>query len=785
MFYRKLHTSIQKSLTKLAYTNVSNSGARRFMSRKTNTNMTKHFSVLNPKASLSNVCAVPTLVVKPENDPNLYGITQPSGLNVAGRKDKPIIHYYKKDEPGLDHIIMPDHLVNKPLNTCQPQEKYKILDPSWVKEFHKKKVNWGFNQLGELTFLRTYSRIKENGKNENWAETIERVVNGVYRMQRERIRTNGTIWNEDVAIKSSREMFERIFEMKFLPPGRGLWAMGSPITEERNLYMATNNCAFVSTQDMASDPAYPFTFLMDVSMLGVGCGFDTRGASTIVVKGPNHKLAKQYFVIPDSREGWVYALKLLLDSHFKGLAPIEFNYSKIRKEGTPICGFGGSASGAWPLKVLFEDVAKVLSSDKQLGKPVSITSIVDIQNMIGRCVVAGNVRRTAEIAISNETEEYLDLKNYKINPHRADYGWTSNNSVFAKVGQNFKEIAKRIQNNGEPGLIFMENARHYGRINNTPLDIEMYDRDQPVLGQNPCAEIALQHAEICNLVETFPHKHTDLKDFLRTLKFAYLYGKTVSLGQTHIPETNAVVGQNRRIGLSMSGIQQFQHYRGVNEFQKWCDKGYETVQMYDRIYSSWFQIPRSVKTTSIKPSGTVSLLAGATPGIHFPEANYYIRRIRVANKSSLLEPLRKAGFPIEPAADAPNDTVVVEWPACSDPNLRTTNDVSIWEQMQHGAKAQRHWADNQVSQTITFNVKTESDQIEHVLDQYQHQIKAVSFLPKVEKGAYKQMPYETITKEEYEKRYKAIKWPVDFGMTNEVSEPERFCNNETCEAPKK
>lgn len=72
--------------------------------------------------------------------------------------------------------------------------------------------------------------------------------------------------------------YDRIFNMKFLPPGRGLWAMGSPITEDRQLYAALNNCAFVSTSNLRDGPARPFCFLMDAAMLGVGVGFDTAGA---------------------------------------------------------------------------------------------------------------------------------------------------------------------------------------------------------------------------------------------------------------------------------------------------------------------------------------------------------------------------------------------------------------------------------------------------------------------------------------------------------------------------
>jgi hypothetical protein len=203
--------------------------------------------------------------------------------------------------------------------------------------------------------------------------------------------------------------------------------MGSPITEQRGLYAALNNCAFVSTETMREGPSKPFVFLMDLAMLGVGVGFDTKGAGTVIIKGPNTSKPTQTFVIPDSREGWVESVKLLLDSYFHKLAPVEFDYSKVRPAGLPIKGFGGISSGPGVLVKLHEELREMLN--KAVGQNISVTNIVDIMNMIGKCVVSGNIRRTAEIAFGPaDSTEFIDLKNYEVNPHRASYGWTSNNS---------------------------------------------------------------------------------------------------------------------------------------------------------------------------------------------------------------------------------------------------------------------------------------------------------------------------------------------------------------------
>ena len=655
-------------------------------------------------------------------------------------------------------------------------EKFKLSE-NFVSKYKRKKAPFGFNGLGELVYMRTYSRIKDDGKNERWWETVQRVVEGTYSMQKNHIDNYQLGWNAWQAQKSAQEMYDRIFNMKFLPPGRGLWAMGTAITEEKGLYAALNNCAFVSTSTIKEDYSKPFCFLMDASMLGVGVGFDTKGAGEIVVKGINKSRNKEIFEIPDTREGWVESLRLLLESFFHGTSDIEFDYSKIRDAGEPIKGFGGVSSGPEPLKEVHDSIREVL--EKNSGEPITVTTIVDIMNLIGKCVVAGNVRRTAEIVFGDpESEEYLDLKNYKVNPHREMYGWTSNNSIFAELGMDYTEAAKRIVDNGEPGFAWLENMRHYSRMKNGG-----DNKDHRVAGGNPCLEQSLESYELCCLVETFPNNHDSLEDYQRTLKYAYLYAKSVTLGRTHWSDTNRVMLRNRRIGCSVSGVAQFITNRGLNEFRDWLEGGYDTIQEWDKMYSDWFAIPRSIKTTSVKPSGTVSLLAGATPGLHYPESRFYIRRVRLSNHSELLEPLKKAGYKLEPAFGSEDTTMVVEVPVDVGEGIRTASELSIWEQFSLAAFMQRHWADNQVSCTVTFDPETEANEIAPALNYFQYHLKGISLLPRHDYGAYQQMPYEAIDEKTYNKEVKKL-GKLSFGVIkNEEAEIDKFCNNDSCEIP--
>jgi len=653
-------------------------------------------------------------------------------------------------------------------------EKFQLSD-NFIKKYKRKKAPFGFNGLGELVYMRTYSRIKDNGKNERWWETVQRVVEGTYTMQKNWIESHQLGWNAWQAQKSAQDMYERIFTMKFLPPGRGLWAMGTPVTEEKGLYAALNNCAFVSTKTLKDDYSKPFCFLMDASMLGVGVGFDTKGANEIVVKGVDKDRDPQTFQIPDTREGWVESVKLLLESYFHGQAPVEFDYSIVRPAGVPIKGFGGVSSGPEPLQEVHESITEVLESNS--GEPITITTIVDIMNLIGKCVVAGNVRRTAEIVFGDaDNEEYLDLKNYKVNPHRDQYGWTSNNSIFAELGMDYTEAAERIKDNGEPGFAWLDNMRKYSRMKNGG-----DNKDHRAMGGNPCLEQTLESYELCCLVETFPDNHDDLDDYKRTLKYAYLYAKSVTLGKTHWSDTNRVMLRNRRIGCSVSGVAQFITNRGIDTLKNWLEEGYDTIQEWDDMYSDWFAIPKSIKTTSVKPSGTVSLLAGATPGLHYPESRFYIRRIRVSKHSELLEPMKRAGYKIEPAFGSEDTTMVVEVPVDVGEGIRTVGELSIWEQFSLAAFMQRHWADNQVSCTVTFDPEKEANEIPQVLNYFQYHLKGISLLPRHDLGAYKQMPYESIDEKEYDKQAKKL-GKLSFGViSNEEANIEKFCDGDFCD----
>lgn len=270
---------------------------------------------------------------------------------------------------------------------------------------------FGFNGLGEVVFRRTYSR-----NDETWNDVVIRVIEGVMSIRKEHFYRNSLLWQDDKWQSFARDMAISLFKMEWMPPGRGLWMMGTDFTYNRGA-MALNNCGATDTRD---DFVHSAEWTMDALMNGVGVGFSTswRGKAEM----PDKKDSEKY-VIPDSREGWVESLVKLLCAYIdspmfgKNKFPM-FDYSQIRKAGEPIKGFGGLASGPGPLQKLHERVEQYCDAmatgrlecksttwkefpngdgtsqwkevEVDVNKEYDHTRfIADVFNAIGACVVAG------------------------------------------------------------------------------------------------------------------------------------------------------------------------------------------------------------------------------------------------------------------------------------------------------------------------------------------------------------------------------------------------------------
>ena len=815
-------------------------------------------------------------------------------------------------------------------------EHFYTLPSEIKKHLKSQKAQFGFGNLGETVYKRTYSRQKFNGKQEEWSDTIIRVVEGTISTRKDHYIKNNIEWDQKYWDEYVKGFSQYMFDMKFLPPGRGLWSMGTKHVIDHG-GAALNNCGFVSNTDFVSGCCWT----KDMLMRGVGVGFDNLWDGEYIKPDKNKTFVYQ---IPDSREGWVNSLgylmrsyventqwKPLLDENIQESTYVDgnkasnkasnkacnafpiFDYSLIRQKGERIRGFGGSASGPDPLKKLHrrvevffdtyisfqesknhvksqvkkfwcgyktyeggiikdfpDDIMKILfrgekrrifntlidrlslarcsdlalilnkvDSSVILTGKYEVTSeyiknniskekfeiieedlknlfcifgdttymrskveeyiddktygisrlVTDIVNSIAATVIAGNVRRSATISLGETGDnEFLNLKNYEMNAERCYISWASNNSVRFKNNDDFKhhlrEIAERIKDNGEPGIFNQINVNKYGRVGHTPMAGTRECEKDMACGPNPCAEQPLESYELCNLSELFPMRcmkngEFDNATYTQAAKYATFYASTVSLLLTDYTQTNEIIRRNRRIGVSTSGYADL--YDNLNDKTKMVNiylESYKTIRIENIKWASEARIPEAIRCTTVKPSGTVSLLAGVSPGMHFPAFSIYIRRMRIASNHKLVKCLKDANIPWEYAFGNDN-TLVFEFPV-SQGKTRSATDVSVWEKMDHLKTLQNIYSDNMVSNTLTFDFKTEANSIVDIITLSLPNIKSASFLPIKEEVCFPQMPYERITLEEYNRRMAEIK-EINFeGFDSSDGNMPKFCTNDNC-----
>lgn len=687
------------------------------------------------------------------------------------------------------------------------------LSDLFIGQYKGKQPEWGFGDLSYFVYKTKYARKKTNGQQEEYWETCQRVVEGIFNIQLKHCKQMGLEWVPQKAQATAQKMFQKMWEFKFLPPGRGLWIMGSPVVDKIGS-AALQNCGFISTKDIHREFSMPFVWCADMMMLGVGVGFDTKGAGKATIHKP--KGDGVTFTIPDTREGWVEAVKLLLDSYSRAdQQRVDFEFHLIRKAGEPIRGFGGIACGPEPLKEGLKSIRALL--DGIVGDTLSSVHITDIMNFIGKFVVSGNVRRGAEIAIGEADDlDFINMKDPELHSKElSDRRWASNNSIFVTADSSFDDAVKSIAKNGEPGLIFLKNARHYGRLKDGWMP-ETSSRFDDVDGFNPCAEQGLKHGELCCLVETFPANHETVEEYHDTLKYAFMYAKTVTLVPTHNALTNQVMLSNRRIGLSMSGIQQaLKKFGSAEFFGDFCDKGYDVVKHWDRVYSRWLGIPTSIKATTVKPSGTVSLLAGATPGVHCTHSEYYWRTFRIAAMHPMVAKLLNANYRIEfsttdqktyekviagkkgaapwriglrieevsqdilDAFASAGGSLVVYFPVREKNFTKSKFDISLWEQLCLAREMQDRWSDNSVSITVTFKPEEVPD-LKSAIEYHAPYVKTLSFLP-LQDHKYEQAPYQKCDKEDFDLYVAGLKKLRLTSLRGGEAEGEKYCSNDICE----
>lgn len=654
----------------------------------------------------------------------------------------------------------------------------------WHYKQHFKRRPNPFSKFGQFIFYRTYSR-NVNGYQETWADVVIRVIEGVFSIRKDYYTKNKIYWSDNDNQAFARQMAESLFNLKWSPPGRGLWAMGTNYIYESGS-LGLYNCAYVdlytgTTPIDRENFASSIAWIMDALMNGVGVGFSaTKEDNAVPLIKRSTDPYKQIYQIPDSREGWCESVRRLINSYTLGYKQIDFDYSLIRARGLPIKRFGGVASGPEPLKLLHQQIRECFN---QYGdNDYSLVQLkADLANLVGCCVVSGNVRRSAEIAVGDVNDsDFINLKNYTVNPSRAGHGWMSNNSVrlaYTDDFNNLPKIADLIREKGEPGFINQKNFQ-FGRLGKYD-DRERFGiREDEATGINPCGEIPLESYEVCNLAEVFPTRCDTELEYLQACNFATFYCSTVSLLPTHFNETNKVVNRNRRIGIGLVDVSGWKQSIGLSGVTRLMRQGYAHIREVNKNLANEAGVPASIRVTTIKPGGTVAKIGDRTSGIGYPNFKYMIRRIRLADNIPIISILKKAGVPLE-EDKCSKGTLVAEFPLRQYGNAKEASRASMWEQMMNIIHAQREWSDNAVSNTIMFK-EEERDDIESLLSFAAPNVKSISMLP-ISTDAYEQMPEERISEEEYEKRVNSIK-DIDWSKYNGSDGiDEKYCSGDVCE----
>ena len=614
------------------------------------------------------------------------------------------------------------------------------------------KTPWG--PLGYVTYKRTYARrLNENNPNsktEEFKDTINRVVNACQRQLK-----------VGFSPDEEKRLREILLSLKGSVAGRFMWQLGTKTVDQLGL-MSLQNCAFT----VVNEPIKPFTWAMDALMLGSGVGYNIQREHVYElpkVKPKKIKIIRKDtpdadFIVPDSREGWVELLRRSLEAHFiKGQG---FSYSTIcvRGKGEPIKGFGGVASGPNELCWGIERISEQLN--KRRGKKLRPIDCLDIMNIIGYIVVAGNVRRSAQIAIGDYDDiQFLQAKRWDLGI--PNWRAMSNNSVVCNdIALLPEQFWEGYAGNGEPyGLINLRLARTIGRTGD-----ERYP-DPDVQGFNPCAEQSLAAYETCCLAEIHLPNIESQEELTEVAWYLYKINKHSLALPCHSKETEEIVHKNMRMGIGITG-----YCMATKTQQSWLKETYEELREFDKDYSEEMGFPTSIKLTTIKPSGTLSLLSGVTPGAHPGFSHYHIRRIRMASDSALVDVCRQNGYKIEFQRnfDGTDDTntVVVEFPSKFPKHTKVSNDMSAIEQLELVKKLQTEWSDNAVSVTVYYR-KKELPSIQLWLKHnYNDNLKTVSFLLHSDHG-FDQAPLEEITRQEYLDMVKSTQ-PIDNCEVNET-----------------
>jgi len=608
-------------------------------------------------------------------------------------------------------------------------------------------------QYQQFIHLSRYSRwIEDEGRRENWGETIERYFNFFEEHLQE-------MCNYKLDSETKEELESAILEQKVMPSMRCLMTAGEALKREN---IAGYNCSYVAVDRVAA-----FDEILYVLMNGTGVGFSVERQFT--AKLP--VVAEEFFhsdtmiTVADSKLGWAKAFKELLGMLYIGQIP-RWDLSKVREAGAPLKTFGGRASGPDPLESLFEFCVTTFQNSS--GRKLSSIECHDIVCKIAQIVVVGGVRRSALISLSNLSDDRMR--------HAKSGQWWNDNGQRALANNSacytekpdmgiFMDEWKSLyeSKSGERGIFNRASANKMAEKTGRR-QIEGHE-----FGTNPCSEIILRDREFCNLSECVVRPTDTRETLLKKVELATIIG-TFQSTLTNFKYVSSAWKKNceeeRLLGVSLTGIMDCKFTNGKDgDLEQLLIELREVAVETNKKWAKKLGINQSVSITCVKPSGTVSQLVDAASGIHARHNPFYIRTVRGDKKDPLTKMMTDAGFPVEDDVMNPSHTAVFSFPMKVDKGAVFRTDMTAIEQLELWLVYQKHWCEHKPS--VTISVK-EHEWLEVGAWVYKHfdWMSGVSFLPFSE-HTYKQAPYQDCDEVQYEELLKSMPTNVDWNKLGE------------------
>lgn len=610
--------------------------------------------------------------------------------------------------------------------------------PEEIRKAARKSSAYFNNTLGEFIYYRTYSKWREDlGRREFWSETVERFVD----FMEENL-------GENLSRRKYTEIKNALLKQEIIPSMRLMWSSGKAA---RATNVAAYNCSFVSISELKD-----FAEIMYISMCGCGVGFsvEEKSVERLPIINPQKGGKKKKHTVADSKEGWADAFYLGLKSWYSG-KDVKFDYSKVRPKGARLKTMGGRASGPGPLRELINfSKEKVLARQ---GKRLTTVDVHDIACKVGEIVVAGGVRRSAMISISDLDD--LDMRHAKQGqfwvkePQRS---MANNSAVYEEkptTAEFIKEwLALAQSGTGERGIF----NRGSLKSQLPKRRLKKFEKHIPFSGTNPCGEIILRSKQFCNLTAIVVRPDDNQRSLLRKIRLATILG-TYQASLTNFPyltkEWKKNCQEEALLGVSFTGYYDNDVVRKPSVLKKMRD----TAVRVNKEYAKKFGINQSTCVTCVKPSGNSSQLLDTASGMHPRYAKYYIRRVRVNATDPLFKMLKDQGVPYHPEVGQDSEsatTYVLEFPVKSPDDAILKDDVSALELLGEWKKNKINFTEHNPSATIYVGDDEWLEVANWVYDNWEI-IGGLSFLPRSE-HVYQLAPYEEISKSEYEKLSKRV-----------------------------